>query len=265
MVRCLILWGWSLLFSGVQMARGDQCLKPNYMMAWTELPPYMMKNPQGKVVGLDIRFIKAVFKQLNCPLTLVQLPWKRSLYEVQKGRVDFLGLASRVAEREQFAYYSTAYRLEQIRIAVRRGEVKRWEIAKLEDLIGLNMRLNVQLGAWYGPAYAKAIQQKKFKALVYADIDNDKQMFRLLNNRADGVVQDVVYFDYFTTIHDKKGQVELLPFVVHNNPVHFIFSKASIAQADFTKINGAIKKVKRTPLYQQLYKKSGVVDIEAKQ
>ncbi|MDE1463422.1 substrate-binding periplasmic protein [Spartinivicinus poritis] len=252
--------GAGLLLISFQAASGE-CPKSSYVMAWSEMPPYMLIDSEGKITGLDIQFIQAVFKQLNCPLKLARLPWKRSLYEVQKGRVDFLGLASLVAERQQFAYYSTPYRLEQVRIAIRKGEAERWHITSLEQLAELNMRLNVQLGAWYGPAYAQAIQQEGFKQLVREDTENDKQVLRLINNRADGVFNDVLYFDHFVMKYQQAGKIELLPFVVHDNPVHFIFSKASISQESFNKINEVIKAVKKTPFYHQLYKQSVVSDV----
>lgn len=245
MTKSLVIFGVTVLLNCFQSVFGGQCLKSSYVMAWTPMAPYMIPVQEGQVEGLDVRFIQSVFKLLDCKLKLVQLPWKRSLYEVQKGRVDFMGMASLTAERQQFARYSTPYRLEQIRIGIRKGERSRWKIAVLEDLIELNMRLNVQLGAWYGAAYAKAMKLEGFQALVREDTNNRKQMFRLLNNRADGVLNDVLYFDYFAAQHGKAQQIEFLPFIVHDNPVHFIFSKTSISQADFENLNDAIKKLRR--------------------
>ncbi|WP_163834100.1 hypothetical protein [Spartinivicinus ruber] len=51
----------------------------------------------------------------------------------------------------------------------------------------------------------------------------------------------------------KQDEIEFLPFVVNDAPVHFMFSKKTTPQTDLTLINQRLKKLKKTPEYEELF------------
>ncbi|MBU2712663.1 substrate-binding periplasmic protein, partial [Zooshikella harenae] len=131
------------------------CIKKEFIMGWDEhSEPLMYYDVDEGVTGLDIKFVKEVFRQAKCQLTFKSRPWNRVLYEIKQGSVDLTAASSWVKERSQYAYYSEEYRWEQMRIAVRKGEVRRWPLNHLSDIASLDMRLTGLLGAWYGTEFA---------------------------------------------------------------------------------------------------------------
>ena len=55
------------------------------------LPPYVFRNDNGELVGIDIEIIRAVFKQLGKPVTVQDYPWARLTRYIFEGKLDGVG------------------------------------------------------------------------------------------------------------------------------------------------------------------------------
>ncbi|WP_163830940.1 substrate-binding periplasmic protein [Spartinivicinus ruber] len=239
------------LFSSITYA---QCQKKTFLIAWNYYEPFLYQNENKEVVGLDVVVIKNVFKRASCNYHFIEMPWKRSLVEIEQGNLDMLPTASITEERKKYAFYSKSYRDEEYRIIIRKGEAERWQLSKLSDVVGLQMRVLIELGAWFGDEFNTARQDKRFKKLLLERpmIDN-KALRMLLASYVDGILMEPPTAKYKAAEQGILDKIEVHPYIVNADPVFFMFSKKTVSQEDIKIINKALLEYKKTTDYKQLY------------
>ncbi|MDE1462041.1 substrate-binding periplasmic protein [Spartinivicinus poritis] len=240
------------LFSISGIALG-QCEKNKYQMGYASFSPYMYKGEMGKVTGLDYELTQAVFKIAGCRIDFVHMPWARIIIQIQEGKLDMTGLASKTAEREQYAIFSDSYRYEEGRLLIRKNETQKWPLKTLGNVVNFNMRIGTIIGAWQGKEFAKLMDNNNFKKLIINVADHSDRYAMLLSNRIDALLSDRLYM--LSEIR-KKGlmeQVELHPYIVRKTPVHYMFSKKTVPVKDVELINQALNKFMNTEHYKQLF------------
>lgn len=250
-------FGWLVLtIVGIvaSLSVSANCKKKEFIMGWSDdYEPLMYYDVNEEVTGLDIKFVKEVFRLAKCRLIFKALPWNRVLYEIKHGSVDLTAASSWVEERSQYAYYSEEYRWEQMRIVVRKGEVVRWPLQKLSDIANFDMHLTGLLGAWYGTEFDQIEKNTKYKYLLTLDAETDKHLNRLVNRRTDGVINDVIFLKHQVEKMGITDSVDIHPYKVHDNPLFIIFSRASVSESDVKYLNKVIQQAKQTDFYHALY------------
>lgn len=82
-------------------------------MPVVNFPPYQIVD-SNQFDGLDINLIKKIFSNAGCNIKFTDMPWKRSIEEIKRGRSDILALALKTSEREKFSLFSAPYRPEKM-------------------------------------------------------------------------------------------------------------------------------------------------------
>lgn len=110
--------GASVHASAVPMLRGG----------WYPWMPYQYKEQIDQVqtlAGLDIELFREIFeKQLQITLDLPRLNWDEHQKQLKEGRRDVAGGAFMTEDREQYVYFSTPYRTEDIVLVANRRNLK---------------------------------------------------------------------------------------------------------------------------------------------
>ena len=93
-----------------------------FILGFDAWEPYQYADVGDRVAGLDIELVAAVVEGMGCQLTYQQGTWVDLLTALKEGEVDILLGASKTETREQFAFFSDAYRMEEFSLYIRKGD-----------------------------------------------------------------------------------------------------------------------------------------------
>ncbi|MCP3924724.1 MAG: amino acid ABC transporter substrate-binding protein [Desulfobacterales bacterium] len=230
--------------------------KTSYSMGWEPWSPYQYKNTQGKITGLDIELVTEIMKNVKFSVTYKERPWKRLLYEVEKGKTDLIGGASKTPERKVYAHFTAPYRTESVVLYIRKGEANNYKsFKKLGQLSNIKFKVGVVNGYYYGKNYAKLIKNSKFKANVKPTRADELNIKKLVGGRLDGFLMDPVA----ATAKLKKlkflSKVEIHPILIYSDNIYVMFSKKSTSLNIVKIFNKSLKDLKKRGKYDQIIRK----------
>jgi len=211
-----------------------------------EWPPYTIWEGDRFASGLDIELMAAIFGKAGCKLHILRMPFKRALRDVELGQLDGMPTVSFTDERAQFAYYSVPVRSEVIAAFVRDTQPEGDRPQSFDGLVASPLRIGVVLGGWYGPAFEKTrAEDAAFRARIKM-FEDFETLFRALKaGLVDVAVNDIAGGRYVAERTIGSGKIQLLPFAVHVNDVHILFSRATTEEPTVTAINEAIATLRK--------------------
>ncbi len=182
-MRLLQYWLSGMALAWVGCVKADPCTDGLKVSVQTN-PPYSSMDAEGKPVGLDIEYLEAILQQAGCsPAHYIEQPWVLALSDLIIGERDLLLNSSRSAERESFAWFLGPYRSDELALFVRKGEVARYPLKRLDDIVQYQMRLGVVDGYIYGTEFTDVLQQPKVASFVLKGSNEWLNLQRLLRRR----------------------------------------------------------------------------------
>ncbi len=209
------------------------------------LAPYGYYDAGQRYVGLDAEMVRAIFKEADCALVeLPLMPASRNLLLFEKGQVDLLAGASITAERRKRAHFSIGYRDETVGLfALAHGFEQYAGIASFADFVAQPLSLLAPRAGWYGAAYDDQVQGFKNAQRLsqFGEVEQGVRMLaahrgRFLLGDAAGIAHAAARLGV---------QVRPLPFWLVQAPVHLMFSKATVSEADVHRIDAAILRLRQ--------------------
>lgn len=134
-----------------------EVLAEKIVFATTQVPPFVYKE-NGSWTGIDVDMIREICKQHGLEPEFKDLPWKRGLNDVEKGKVDGMFPLFRTEERIKFMYFPSEY-IDTVKtvILVRKGsEIKINNLDELKD-----KKVATVAGFSYGPVFDNHAGLKK--------------------------------------------------------------------------------------------------------
>ena len=160
--------------------------------------------------------------------TLRKLPWARALKELEQGRLDILPGAFRLAEREEYAYFSGAVLPSSRNILfIRKDVFERWPITKLLELRQVPFRLGAQINVHYGPDYETLMSNPDFARTVAMVANRSNLWSMIAKGRIDGAIADEYTGAYEIRELDLSDRITASNVVVSNAAAEVAFSKRS--------------------------------------
>lgn len=213
-------------------------------MGWEPYAIYTFADQGDEPTGVDIELIKAVADDVGCEVTFRQLPWARMVLELENGVIDVTSSTSRTPEREHFAYFSEPYRVAEMAVFVRRGEAANYALETLSSVPGVGFRLGVITGYYYGPEFARLMEDPQFAAQVDGAAEYETNLRKLLHGRIDGLLVD----DAGVAMGEAKSlgiedRIERHPVPVAGDELHFMFSRKTVDPATFAALNASLAKM----------------------
>lgn len=242
-----------LTFSAAAAAEG--CTK-KLTIAFFDWKPYHYHDDASEPTGLDIELMRETFAAAGCEVQLKVMPWKRTLLAIKFGTIDGALGASRLPEREEYAWFTRPYRRETMVMFMRHKDLTDDTAMSVADIATGDKRIGVLLGSWYGDEFA---------ALYKADPTLRKRIlqtpeYEVLFNWLVKDRVDVVFNDLFNGVHILKtmnamDKVGIHPMALNDDYIHFILSKLTVSEATVESINDAIANFQRTEGYAQILHK----------
>ena len=216
-------------------------------MGWETWEPYQVPSEVGDPGGLDIELIQAIAREMACELVLVNMPWSRLLEEVRRGGIDMAPGASFSQDRNQWAYFSDAYRNETARMFVLSWKVDQYRLASLGDIVAMDFQLGVTEGWYHGEEFANLLRSNRaFQARVQSVRKDELNYEKLLRGRIDGFIGDE-----FSTLHTLRKQdvfnrVAVHPLDIHQSEIYVMFSRRSTSPAIVERFNQGIRTIRES-------------------
>lgn len=229
------------------------CAEPIVVRVSEDYRPFSIRNDNGIAEGIDVTFLTNVLEAVGCDYQIVFMPWKRALHQLSLGEVDLMPFASITEERRQFAHFSKPYRNEVAGLIIRREDVGKYPIRRLDDMIGHQMRLGHTEGAYRGEMFKQFLSQPEAQNLVFNVNLTSHGIQMLVNDRIDALVEVPTAAMAQAELMGVSDALVAHPLILLSEPVHFMFSKLTVSPMLVEKINAEIDKAIQTSAYRALY------------
>jgi len=195
----------------------------------TDFRPQYYQDDQGKWQGVAVEIARAVFKEADCRMQFVVMPWNRALYLLEHGGLDVLLNMSWTPQRELYTDYIGPM-LDEKQVMIVNNDSQH-KITHLEDIKNLPKRIGIQRGVYYGAAFMTKLHtdQRFFDQFEYGD--NDSNTEKLKKGRILGMIHNQYTASYRLKQVFVKGRFKQHPFIFHDNDVYFGFSKKGVSEA----------------------------------
>lgn len=217
--------------------------------------PYQYIDVGERVAGLDIELVAAVAEEMGCKLTYQQGTWVDLLMALKKGEVDILLGASKTKAREQFAFFSDAYRMEEFSLYIRKGDNVRAEYQTLSDFIENGSRIGIVGDYVYGPEVSSLLDSAETSQHFVNAIMGELNVARLMDSDIDAFLEDS--FVGATLLRRKalSNYIVAHGITIKTGDAYVMFSQKSVTQEQLTDFNTQLAKVKKSKSYQDILNK----------
>lgn len=195
---------------------------------WNDDMPYSSRNEQGKLTGFYVELVRDTLQKMGCSAKFVEMPWARALLELEAGRLDILPGALQNEQRDRFALFSTIVNTSPNVLFVAKPSLEKFKLKRLDDIMGSNFKLGVQINVSYGPRFDELIKNPAF-ATHLTPVYTRRSGWKMLElGRIDGLIADE------TTGLIELQQLALREFItksdvtVSNDSAMVAFSKKTI-------------------------------------
>ena len=224
-----------------------------YRMAHSgDYVPYQYQSSEGELIGLDVDLARAIFSRMECEITFVKLPPKRAQVMLGTGELDIMAAASITAERHVYAHFSLPYRDERVVLFAKTENIPDFGDLDLKEAFDRKLRVTAGIGGWYGPDYEKIRAEAEAANLLQLNNSTAARIRQLLNDRVDLVIADLYVGYHHAAQLDAREDIRELPYILNNDPVHFMLSRKNVDGRFLDRFNQALLQLQASPEYHDL-------------
>lgn len=145
-------------------------------------------------------------------------PWRRSLFELERGQVDVIAGALKTPSRERIFDFSIAVYHSELRVFVRQG--KHSQLSGMADLQG---KRGLKIG---GMSLGSELDEYAFEHLVLEETTTTDSLFKMLAaNRVDyGIVHYHSGLQHIAAL-GLRNELRALPLKLASEPIYVLFNK----------------------------------------
>jgi len=225
-VHCLFI-----LLLGVACTTQAQCRKT---IRWNNDNLQQFDPAYQKNISSHLKLLHKAITQLDCQVTFLEMPWGRSLVELQHGRLDIMDGAYKTVERQQFAWYSNFAFDAPLVLFMRTEDIRKNAINSLPDILKYQLKIGTQHNVIYSDEFTQLLNDKNFASLVYANTSRKALWNMLKIGRIDGVISELTPGLSELKSLNLSAQISPSDFVISTQATYFIFSKKTVTY-DFVK------------------------------
>jgi polar amino acid transport system substrate-binding protein len=225
------------------------------MMAW---PPYFYLGDMGAAVGGDIELMQAIFKEAGCTLEIgEEVPRKRRLAMFMAGELDMIPGSSDTPERREYAWFSRPYRNETVSFFTLPAKLERYrDVRGFEDVLNRRITLLSLNSGWFGPEYEQYIGRLREAKLSSTFEGFAQGLVMLSKERGELIMAD--HATLLTEAARLKMDLAPLPINISHAPVHMMFNKKTVPEADVLQLNAAAERLEARGVLKSIRRNYGM-------
>ena len=234
------------LLSAVGFARADDGRENcDLSVGWEPWKPYQYRPSDDELTGLDVELVRAVTEQMGCMIHYQQMPWQRTLFEIEQGGlVNMAAGADKLPERVDYAYFSEPYRSETVYLFIRSDDAGEYDLERLADIPRRGFRLGITAGYHYGERFDELMEKPAFAAQVETVRADQQNLEKLLLGRIDGFLADPVATAALLRGTDHANRITSHPMTIKQEQIHVMFSRAAHSPGIVSRFNEALQELR---------------------
>jgi polar amino acid transport system substrate-binding protein len=196
-----------------------------------------------------------VVEGMGCQLTFQHGTWVDLLTALKEGQVDILLGASKTEAREQYAFFSDAYRMEEFSLYIRNSDNVHAGFQTLSDFIQNGSRIGIVGDYVYGPDVSMLLDGPETSKYFVNAIMGELNVARLLDGDIDGYLEDS--FVGATLLRRKalSHYIVAQGITIQTGNAYVMLSKKSVTKEQIRSFNTELSKVKSSKTYQDILDK----------
>lgn len=222
---------------------------------WYDDAPYFEQAADGSVSGFTAAVTTEALRRSGCQAVFVKMPFARALVELESGRLDVLPDALRTPDRHRFAHFSKPVPGLPNVLFMSTEAAQKYKLQKLDDLIGTDFRLGVQIGVSYGGNFDAVASRREFRARTSSVTERRNAWKMIAMGRLDGMVADLASGTVELRQLGLADQVLASKVVVSAEQPAYAFSKRSVGQAFIQRFNKSLDAMAADGSYRALMDK----------
>ena len=242
----------------MSQASSALCPDPLKVRFSADYLPFSYLQADGSLTGIDVEFIENLFRKIDCPISIVVMPFKRAVFELAAGDIDMMPFASITEERKSFAHFSAPYRNETVGLVFRKEDVDKYALTSLQDVIDHGLVLGHEQSAYRGEFFKSFLANPASEPHVFNVVSASEGIKMLSAGRIDAMVEMPAAT---LAMADKMGIGDRFaehPLLIWSDPVHFMYSKKTVSPELVQAVNAALKHATETDSYKKLYRSMGI-------
>jgi polar amino acid transport system substrate-binding protein len=246
MTRLLVLYLLFLLPSTLALAK-PRC---KLSLGWQNWPPYQYKDQNKQITGLDIELVRAISKEINCELKLIEMPWERLLRSNKLGNIKMTASTTKTIERAKSGHFSLPYRKEQMVLFTLKEQ--QFNIHSIEQLRILAFKLGLRKAVSFGPEFDLLVNDPHFNQSIQFVTNAKQNIQKVQRNRLDGFADDFVATTALLKSLGVNELFEVQPINIFSTDLHIMFSKRSVDKAIVERFNQGLRTLQTNGKYQKI-------------
>lgn len=210
----------------------------------TPFPPHIVLDERGvagQPAGINVQLLQVLAERVGCQLRFVQSPWARALKLLEQGELDVVSQLSFNPQRAGHIAFIGPHLNERIWLIAdptqvppvqQLADITRWPADKMVAVLN---------GSYFGEPLQQLRTDRLQRQRFYPMVSNQDKLALLDSGRVQAVLEEELAWHYRLQQQPSRYQPLLL---VHQAPVYFGFSRASVPPALLTELANA---------WQQLY------------
>mgnify|MGYP006429815477 CR=1 FL=1 len=214
-------------------------------------PPYTIREGEGDPKGIDPEILQEISKITGCKIVFKDIPWKRTLRFIEKGKVDLTYQASINEKRSKYASFSDSYLPYSAILWKFSSDENTYQ--SLEDFFQSGKNLGITRGYSYGDEADSLIEKNKKQVSENNELLLNIRMTSA--ERIDGFLGNEFSTSYTAKQNNLLKNLTPTSVIVQSTPVHYMFSEKSVSEETIKKFNKAIVRLKEKGKIDEIVKK----------
>lgn len=232
----------------------------NITVAYENEPPFLYKDENGQMSGLDKELVEFFANKAGCKVEWVLMPWARALEMMKTGGVLMGTNASDTEERKKYANFVPYRDSTPNLLFVKKEMLENLKADKLEDFINkTKQNIGLVIGYQYEDEIEDLMKNPKYKKRFERVADGESNISKLMNNRLEGFITEVLLGNYFIKKHNLQGKIVHYDFNFGFNSADktsLMISKKGDPDNKITdRLNKATQEFKNSEEYKNITKK----------
>lgn len=216
-----------------------------------DYPPYEYVE-DNEIKGIAVEIVIEVFRRMDQPISLREIPWARALKDLEAGEIDGAIEVFHTEDRENYLDFSNEILLDEyISLFV----LKNSTIEFSGDFNTLaEYTFGIRKGFSYGYKFDEAVRKGIIKNLVVQVYDSERLFNLLSTGRVDILIGDKYALPYQYSLTKERQSIKRLKPDVQANPTYIVFSKKRNLKHVRDKFDNIIKQMKADGSYDEILK-----------
>ncbi|MBL4907721.1 MAG: transporter substrate-binding domain-containing protein, partial [Sneathiella sp.] len=208
-------------------------------IGYEHIPPILIVENGKLIAGTDFELVREITKISGCEVEWLPVPFARHLLLLKNGRMDFITSVFHTTERAEYLNYSQPYRIVVKKLFIH-SEIE--DVQTLSALFKKGHILGLVRG--YDYSYVQDELSKAQKNQIIYLKDSQHVLKMLLSNRIQGTVEEEKVFKQLLTSKGKQEKIRAVKKNIHEERMHFAFSKKAVAPEIVHVFNQAISQLR---------------------